>query len=283
MEYSSNQAFGNSDFNWLEAVVAGGTYPSSSKRVKTSSCPDTNVHAGKASATAPKSTAPAPKKVATAVTPSPQKAKRKARINPWPQWIANHYQHQNHLTGAQRSELHDMPICYTKIVWFVRHVEECSAGNCSKVFKSLRKLVEGKGIRCPNWQEGVLFRKDHALTSMIADLVSILKDYLTMEDQHGQDKGNGWVLKMPLRKMVRFQIHTFHVEIKKETFQVGPMPNVCGEIGCCCVGGGGSETWEPKLLKEIKAAKGKEEDDDENDDNDDDDSVELVKVVPNSK
>ena len=118
--------------------------------------------------------------------------------------------------------------------------------NAKSVMKQVRKLVEdarqGQGITYKHWSDDVSFRwwkpvpphpedddandgsyrlkgssrpKQHIFTCDLQDIYNLAQE---MEDTHGKDLGNGWLLLHPIRKLQLFQEYYFRnnvVESKK--------------------------------------------------------------------
>ena len=54
------------------------------------------------------------------------------------------------------------------------------------------------------WPDGVVFRKGEPVT-MQSDISAIIEDARDYEDQYGEDRGHGWLLNHPLRKLLFYQ------------------------------------------------------------------------------
>jgi hypothetical protein len=79
-----------------------------------------------------------------------------------------------------------------------------SEQNRRSVIRQVRKLVSGEGVTYKYWPEGVIFRKDEPVT-MQSDISAIIDDARDCEDQYGEDRGHGWLLNHPLRKLLFYQ------------------------------------------------------------------------------
>jgi hypothetical protein len=54
------------------------------------------------------------------------------------------------------------------------------------------------------WAEGCYFMKGQQVTPM-SDIVQLMKEGQECEDKWGRDRGNGWLLSHPLKKLLLFQ------------------------------------------------------------------------------
>jgi len=79
-----------------------------------------------------------------------------------------------------------------------------SEQNRRSVMRQVRKLVSGEGVTYAYWPKGVVFRKDEPVT-MQSDISAIIDDARDYEDQYGEDRGHGWLLNHPLRKLLFYQ------------------------------------------------------------------------------
>lgn len=75
-----------------------------------------------------------------------------------------------------------------------------SDNNCRRSISQIEKLVRGEGVTYKGWADGVIFRKNDPIT-MQSNIVQIIKEAREFEKIHGRDKGNGWLLNHPLRKL----------------------------------------------------------------------------------
>ncbi|KAL3912398.1 MAG: hypothetical protein SGILL_006900, partial [Bacillariaceae sp.] len=116
--------------------------------------------------------------------------------------------------------------------------------NAKTVMRQVRKLVVdarvGKGIDYPHWSSNVSFcwwkpvpphpEEDdgspkpkgnhkpgqHILTCDLQDIYNLAQE---MEDTHGKDLGNGWLLLHPIRKLQLFQEH-YYRKTKATAYQM---------------------------------------------------------------
>ena len=64
--------------------------------------------------------------------------------------------------------------------------------------------MSGEGVTYAYWPDGVVFRKGEPVT-MQSDISAIIEDARDYEDQYGEDRGHGWLLNHPLRKLLFYQ------------------------------------------------------------------------------
>ena len=64
--------------------------------------------------------------------------------------------------------------------------------------------MSGEGVTYAYWPDGVVFRKGEPVT-MQSDISAIIDDARDYEDQYGEDRGHGWLLNHPLRKLLFYQ------------------------------------------------------------------------------
>ena len=79
-----------------------------------------------------------------------------------------------------------------------------SEQNRRSVMRQVRKLVSGEGVTYAYWPVNVVFRKDEPVT-MQSDISAIIDDARDYEDRYGEDRGHGWLLNHPLRKLLFYQ------------------------------------------------------------------------------
>ena len=83
-------------------------------------------------------------------------------------------------------------------------IKELSEQNRRSVIRQVRKLVSGEGVTYSYWPDNVVFRKGEPVT-MQSDISKIIDDARDYEDQYGEDRGHGWLLNHPLRKLLFYQ------------------------------------------------------------------------------
>jgi hypothetical protein len=85
------------------------------------------------------------------------------------------------------------------------HHKTCSAQNVKSVTRQVRKLTSGEGVTYKNWAEGVAFLANQHLILEETDFDALLNLAKKFEKQHGKDKGNGWLLQHPIKKLRMFK------------------------------------------------------------------------------
>jgi hypothetical protein len=79
--------------------------------------------------------------------------------------------------------------------------------NAKSVMRQVRKLVSGEGITYKHWPVETFFYKDTKV-DLTFDFGQMHDEAVRIEDTHGRDKGNGWLLKHPIRKLELYQEYT---------------------------------------------------------------------------
>lgn len=86
-------------------------------------------------------------------------------------------------------------------LWFGK---PCSPSNVKTTISQLRKLESGKGIAHPRANVVFCAGRPLRLKDDVPHLIEQAKAWL---DKHGEDKGHGWLLNHPLRKLLAYQRH----------------------------------------------------------------------------
>jgi hypothetical protein len=91
---------------------------------------------------------------------------------------------------------------------FLVYHDKISKQNERNVMRQVTKLATGEGIRYESpqygWPEGCYFMKGTKVTPL-SDLVDLMQQAIEAENTHGIDRGNGWLLRHPLKKLLLFQ------------------------------------------------------------------------------
>ena len=87
---------------------------------------------------------------------------------------------------------------------YLRKEEELSAQNLRSVMRQVEKLVSGVGITYHHWNESVVFAANTKI-KLQDDFDALHGQAQDFEDEHGQDLGNGWLLRHPIQKLANFQ------------------------------------------------------------------------------
>jgi hypothetical protein len=86
--------------------------------------------------------------------------------------------------------------------------DKISDQNARNVMRQVRKLVKGEGIRYESpkygWPADCFFLRGTKVT-LASDFVDLLQQAVEAEDRWGHDRGNGWLLSHPLKKLLNFQ------------------------------------------------------------------------------
>jgi hypothetical protein len=76
--------------------------------------------------------------------------------------------------------------------------------NASSVMRQVKKMVSGVGITYHHWKEGTYFKRGVKM-HLGMNFDKLYDEAAEMEDSHGRDLGNGWLLKHPITKLNNFQ------------------------------------------------------------------------------
>ena len=103
----------------------------------------------------------------------------------------------------------DVEILLSKFREFLRYQDKISDSNERSVMRQVKKLALGEGIRYESekygWPEGKYFRRGEKITLM-HDIVELMDEAMECEAKWGRDRGNGWLLSHPLKKLLIFQM-----------------------------------------------------------------------------
>jgi hypothetical protein len=83
-----------------------------------------------------------------------------------------------------------------------------SVDNARSVMRQVRRLALGEGITYLHWPVGTFFYKDTKV-NLSFDFGQMHDEAVRIEDTHGRDKGNGWLLKHPIRKLELYQEYRY--------------------------------------------------------------------------
>lgn len=91
---------------------------------------------------------------------------------------------------------------------FLVYHDKISDQNERNVMRQVTKLANGEGVRYESqkygWPEGCYFMKGTRITPL-SDIVDLLHQAAEAENKYGVDRGNGWLLRHPLKKLLLFQ------------------------------------------------------------------------------
>lgn len=91
---------------------------------------------------------------------------------------------------------------------FLVYHNKISEQNERNVMRQVTKLALGQGVRYESekygWPEGCYFHKGIKVTPL-SDLVELFDKAVEAENKWGQDRGNGWLLRHPIKKLLLFQ------------------------------------------------------------------------------
>ena len=136
----------------------------------------------------------------TVVTPPPRSQQRKAPPQPQPPFDAEEWIEQNEDSFSSL----DAWIC--DMAHWLEDKQKLSKQNGRTVLRQVLKLVRGQGVGYnPHWPSHVIF-----LENVRVDLENFNFEFLASlalryEQKYGKDKGHGWLLRHPLKKLQLFQ------------------------------------------------------------------------------
>jgi len=102
----------------------------------------------------------------------------------------------------------DAEAVIAKLQEFLRYHDKISDSNERRVMPQASKLLRGEGIGYVHWGRK-MFHKGDKITLM-HDIVALMDEAVDCEAKWGKDKGNGWLLSHPLKKLLIFQQFCLH-------------------------------------------------------------------------
>uniref|UniRef100_A0A7S3LDQ4 PTM/DIR17-like Tudor domain-containing protein n=1 Tax=Amphora coffeiformis TaxID=265554 RepID=A0A7S3LDQ4_9STRA len=102
-----------------------------------------------------------------------------------------------------------------------------SDGAYKQILRQVRKLYNAEGISYIQWPADVCFHKDQSV-DMSTDFEALHQLAHEYERKYGRDLGNGWLLRIPIRKLCAFQRYYFEKELgaslqPQPAFPIGTM------------------------------------------------------------
>lgn len=79
-----------------------------------------------------------------------------------------------------------------------------SEANAKTVLSKVRKLASGSGIHYAGWPEGITFYKGEKV-DLSYDFDTMFEEAEQFEETYGKDKGHGWALRHPIKKLKLYQ------------------------------------------------------------------------------
>jgi len=95
------------------------------------------------------------------------------------------------------------------------HRKVCSPANARSVMRQVRLLAAGKGITYKHWPANVYFRLNDKI-NLSYDFGQLILEAKQYENRYGEDKGHGWLLTHPIKKLRLFQEY---LRLKKQNSQ----------------------------------------------------------------
>jgi len=107
------------------------------------------------------------------------------------------------LSPEDRRKLENVPAWVETMHEYLLKVEHVSYPNARTVMRQVGKLVSGIGVDYDHW-DGNIFMPGVAV-NMTMDFVTLLEDAKEWENRYGRDRGNGWAIRHPLKKLANYQ------------------------------------------------------------------------------
>ena len=106
---------------------------------------------------------------------------------------------------CKKAEADDSAVYLDKLSEFLTYHNACSEANVRSVMRQARLLFRGEGISYKWWPAAGRTFKKGVKFGMMSDLVELLQEAQEWENKWGKDKGNGWLMLHPIKKMMLFQ------------------------------------------------------------------------------
>jgi hypothetical protein len=108
------------------------------------------------------------------------------------------------LTEEDRANMQNLPDWMDQLQDYLTYVDPVSTQNCRSVMRQVEKMAAGVGITYHRWKEGTWFYRGIKI-DLSYDFDKLYDDAVGMENQHGRDLGNGWLMRHPITKLKNFQ------------------------------------------------------------------------------
>lgn len=103
-----------------------------------------------------------------------------------------------------RDKLKKVKIDLNGMKEFLLEEQGLSPDNARNVMKQVEKLVTGQGITYAHWRPEIIFYPGERI-KLTQDFVQLYEESVIFEQEHGRDKGNGWLLRHPIAKLDAYQ------------------------------------------------------------------------------
>jgi hypothetical protein len=138
---------------------------------------------------------------------------------------------QQQLPPEDLQKLVDLPDWLEDLHHFLLHVPHgsgqrgtvCSHDNARSVMRQVYRLVSGQGVTYHHWPDGTIFLPKVCVT-LDMNLNDIFDQAVDFEAAHGRDKGNGWLLRHPIRKLQLFQQYQLQKITKQQAAKTSHTP-----------------------------------------------------------
>ena len=223
----------NSDSSIKNSIKDVSSLPRPSKKRKVvDKTPDIELPSSKASSIKSE----AKTKIATAIvkkssspSKSPAVAKKKGILKPSPPPPSSkaciskprHAAPRNTVHPAADSSLNSN--CWMKgLEHFLTHIPHgprnkvSSPDNTKTVMRRVKQLASGKGIEYKHWKKNLRFNQGIFINIDTTNFDKLHGEAKLWEKKYGKDKGNGWLLQHPIKKLQLYQEYRRRFKMRKK-------------------------------------------------------------------
>jgi len=153
----------------------------------------------------------------TAVPVTPQRGQKRSSDSSSTQPKARVKQEPGVIVGVNITDPSNNEIELPDFENWLRRIHKRSRGqpisnaNARSVMNRVNDLILGRGIQYKNWPDGIKFHENH-FVDLGTDFVDLLQQAKQFEKAFGEDKGHGWLLKHPIRKL---QLYKEYIQDKR--------------------------------------------------------------------
>lgn len=87
---------------------------------------------------------------------------------------------------------------------WLEKVVKVSTSNKRNIMGKVKKLCAGEGLHLSTWNDDIMFVSGYPVR-LSMDFGEMLEDAKKYEDKYGEDKGHGWGLRHPIKKLHEYQ------------------------------------------------------------------------------
>jgi hypothetical protein len=108
------------------------------------------------------------------------------------------------LTEEDRANMLNLPDWMEQLQHYLTNIDTVSDQNCRSVMRQVKRMAAGVGITYHHWKEGTFFYRGTKI-DLSYDFDTLYDQAVAMENKHGRDLGNGWLMRHPITKLKNFQ------------------------------------------------------------------------------